>query len=64
MLAEELGHHFTSAGFGIPKQFYNYSERLVITGIEYKALRWAANYLIPENDLLDALRDCIETKVN
>ena len=62
VFAEELGHHFTSAGFGIPKQFYNYSERLVIDRIEYKALRWAANYLIPENDLLDALRDCIETQ--
>ena len=62
VFAEELGHHFTSAGFGIPRQFYNYSERLVIDRIEYKALRWAANYLIPENDLLDALRDCIETQ--
>jgi len=62
VFAEELGHHFTSAGICLPKQFYNYSERLVIDRIEYKALRWAANYLIPENDLLDALRDCIDTQ--
>ena len=57
VFAEELGHHFTSAGTCIPKEFYNYTNRLTISKAEYKALKWAANYLIPENDFLDALRD-------
>ncbi|MBU2703651.1 Zn-dependent peptidase ImmA (M78 family) [Sporomusaceae bacterium BoRhaA] len=58
IMAEELGHHFTSAGICIPRnrEFYCYSERTEITRTEYKALKWAANYLIPEHDLLDAIK--------
>ena len=55
ILAEELGHHFTTSGCFIPRQFYNYSDRLHISKIEFKAIKWAANYLIPENDLLDVI---------
>lgn len=55
ILAEELGHHFTTSGSFIPRQFYNYSDRLHISKIEFKAIKWAANYLIPENDLLDVI---------
>jgi hypothetical protein len=57
IFAEELGHHFTSVGDCLPKQFYNYAHRMIVSRIEYKALRWAASYLIPDNALLDALRD-------
>lgn len=59
IMAEELGHHFTSAGDCLPKQFFNYAHRLTIDKAEYKALKWAANYLIPDKDLLKALRDGI-----
>ncbi|MDF2857248.1 MAG: hypothetical protein K0Q87_3099 [Neobacillus sp.] len=55
ILAEELGHHFTTVGYYIPREFYNYSDRLHISKIEYKAMRWAAEYLVPENDLLDVI---------
>ncbi len=55
VLAEELGHHFTTCGCFIPRQFYNHSDRLHISKIEFKAMRWAVNYLIPENDLLDVI---------
>lgn len=55
VLAEELGHHFTTVGQCIPKQFYNYGTRLATSKAEYKALRWAANYLIPEDHLLDVI---------
>jgi Zn-dependent peptidase ImmA (M78 family) len=61
VMAEELGHHFTSVGNCIPREFYNYSARQYINKAEYKALRWAANYLIPDSLLLDAFHDCIDT---
>jgi len=57
VMAEELGHHFTSAGEQIAKRYYSTFERLTIDKIEYKALRWAANYLVPEDDLLDAIKE-------
>ena len=55
VFAEELGHHFTTAGQHIAKRYYSTQDRLTIDKIEYKALRWAANFLIPENFLLDAI---------
>ncbi len=62
IMAEELGHHFTSVGNCLPYQFYHYSARLSISKTEYKALRWAALHLISDDDLLDALRDGVDTK--
>lgn len=60
VMAEELGHHFTSSGDSIAKRHYSTQDRLTIDKIEYKALRWAANYLVPENGLLDAITSGIE----
>lgn len=60
VMAEELGHHFTSVGNCIPKEFYNYTARQHIDKTEYKALRWAANYLISDDALLDAFRDGLD----
>lgn len=57
IMGEELGHHYTSTGCCIPFEFYNYADRITVSKVEYKAMRWAANHLIPDNDLLDALRD-------
>jgi len=57
VLAEELGHHFTSIGERSSQKHHSLQDRLTIDKIEYKALRWAANFLVPEDDLLDALRD-------
>jgi len=56
VLAEELGHYFTSVGVCITREFYQYSKRIAISRAEYRALRWAANHLIPEDDLLDILK--------
>lgn len=61
ILAEELGHHFTSVGNIISREFHNYSTRQSISKAEYKALRWAANYLISDDDLLNAFHDCVDT---
>lgn len=57
VLAEELGHHFTTVGDNLPKQFYHYRDRLTISKAEYKALRWAAEYLIPKKQLLQTLNN-------
>jgi Zn-dependent peptidase ImmA (M78 family) len=57
IMAEELGHHFTSVGDCLPKQFYNYAHRVTVSKTEYKAMRWAANYLIPDDDLLNILKE-------
>ena len=57
VLAEELGHHFTTTGDCLPRQFFNYSHRMTINKAEYKALRWAANYLISDNALINVLRE-------
>jgi hypothetical protein len=61
IMAEELGHHFTTIGDCIPRKFYNHSNRLYVSKIEYKALRWAANYLIDDNDLKIAIQNGIHT---
>lgn len=61
VFAEELGHHFTSGYCSIPREFYNYAARVGISKMERKAMKWAAHYLVPDNDLLDALRDNIFT---
>ncbi len=51
VLAEELGHHFTSAGDRIIKAKLNYQEALEISRQEYRAMVWAARFLIPIEDL-------------
>lgn len=61
IMAEELGHHFTTTGDCLPCQFYNYTHRMNISRAEYKAIRWAANYLISDDALLDAFRDFVDT---
>lgn len=57
IMAEELGHHFTSVGDCLPKQFYNYGMRRQIDKVEYKALRWAAYHLICNNEFLNAINE-------
>jgi len=56
VLAEELGHYFTTVGDAVPKTHYHYHNRLEISRAEYRALRWAAQYLIPLDKLLKAAR--------
>ena len=57
ILAEELGHYFTSIGVNIPMKYIKYSEHLKIDKCEEKAIRWAANYLIPLPELIDLLKN-------
>ena len=55
VLAEELGHHFTTTGNALPHNFFSIKNRLEVANAEYQALRWAALYLIPEEQLAAAL---------
>ncbi len=61
VLAEELGHHFCTVGNTLPQQFYHYRNRLCVSQSEYRALKWAAEYLMPEDELGEAFHSgCIE----
>lgn len=61
IMAEELGHHFTTVGIHTPQEYHNYTDRLRIDRCEHKALRWAANYLIPDQQLRAVFHDGIDT---
>ena len=54
ILAEELGHHFTSAGSAIPSDLYLFRDRLWTSRIEYRAMKWAAEHLLPRTKMLNA----------
>lgn len=56
VLAEELGHHFTSTHDGLPKTFFHYRDRLKVCREEYRALSWAARFLMPTDKLREAVR--------
>ncbi len=60
VLAEELGHHFTSLG-NLTITSKNYSEKLIKNKQEYKAKSWATNFLISDDEFIQALYDCIST---
>lgn len=55
ILAEELGHHFTTAGKYISQQHMTYFQRLEVSKVEYKAMKWAAETLIPYQNLRRAI---------
>lgn len=52
IFSEELGHHFTSAGHKLPQRHFNYSDRLMISKIEYQAMQWGAKFLISLEKLI------------
>ncbi|PTM59586.1 ImmA/IrrE family metallo-endopeptidase [Desmospora activa] len=56
VLAEELGHHYTSVGIGVPVTHTLYRDRNKLTQDEHRAKRWAAEYLLPLDKLLRAFR--------
>jgi len=58
VLAEELGHHFTSPVEALPRSGMAYYDRLQHERIESKAVRWAADFLIPTEQLLSRIEDC------
>lgn len=57
VLAEELGHHYTTTINAIPQTFFHYRDRLEVSRAEYRALRWAAEYLIPKDRLESVIKN-------
>jgi hypothetical protein len=56
VFAEELGHHFTTAGNAIPVTYFHYADRLAVSKAEYLAQKWAALFLMPLDDVVYAVR--------
>lgn len=59
VMAEELGHHFTTSTKCLHNVCFNYSDRLAISRVEYRALRWAARYLISSDQLDKSIKSGI-----
>jgi len=55
VLAEELGHHFTTADDCLCRTYCNYRSRIFVNKAEYQALKWAAEHLIPADQLAQAV---------
>lgn len=60
ILGEELGHHFTTNG-DLISNCKNYNEKLLRNKKEIKAKLWAANFLISDEEFVQALHNCIST---
>lgn len=60
VLAEEVGHHFTSM-CNLTIESKNYSEKLIKNKQELRAKSWAASFLINDDEFLQALCNCIST---
>ena len=57
VFAEELGHHFTSAGTNALKPHFHFVDKLLYSRDEYRAMKWAVDYLIPEKELGYAINE-------
>lgn len=49
VMAEELGHHFTTFGDTLTRTYFHYSDRLNTSQAEFRAYKWAARYLMPKD---------------
>lgn len=58
VLSEELGHHFTTVG-DLTQKSKNYSEKLYKNKKELLAKKWGANFLVSDDEFVQALNDCI-----
>ena len=55
VLSEEFGHHFTTIG-DTTAEYYSYTERLLTNKKEILALKWATEFLLPLNEVIDAFK--------
>lgn len=57
ILAEEIGHHLTTVGDILPYGYAHHSNQYTnINKQELKALKWATDFLVPTNDLIEFLK--------
>lgn len=61
ILAEELGHHFTTHG-NLLEISKDYSEKLIKNKKENISRKWASNFLVSDAEFVQALLDCISNK--
>lgn len=61
IMAEELGHYFTTTG-NLIEPSKNYMEKIIKSKKELLARKWAANYLISDEEFVQALLSCINSK--
>lgn len=61
IMAEELGHHFTTTG-NLIEPSKNYMEKIIKSKKELLARKWAANYLISDEEFVQAILNCINNK--
>lgn len=57
VLAEEIGHYRTTIGDITPRKYMCYRDRLKVDKMELLALRWATDFMVPTENLLDILRE-------
>ncbi|WP_447409775.1 ImmA/IrrE family metallo-endopeptidase [Clostridium perfringens] len=60
VLAEELGHHFTSSG-NLTSESITYSDKLNKSKQEKRARIWASNFLISDNEIIGTILQNINT---
>lgn len=56
VLAEEIGHHFTTVG-DCTAEYYCYSDRLIVNKKETLALKWATEFLMPIEEIIDYVKN-------
>ncbi len=56
VLAEELGHHFTTTKNALPPKYQNIREKIKVGRAEFQARRWAAQYLMPLDRVIESLQ--------
>jgi len=52
VIAEELGHYYTTHGNCAPYSCNSSNDKISHSRVEFRALKWAVNFLIPTKDLL------------
>lgn len=60
ILCEELGHHYTTSG-DLTKAEKN-NKKVQAVKMENRAKKWAANFLISDDELVQALINCISNR--
>lgn len=56
-LAEELGHHIVGRNCGNATKLKSYRDKLLTSWEENKALKWAANFLISDEEFIRAQKE-------
>ncbi|MBS7528555.1 ImmA/IrrE family metallo-endopeptidase [Fusibacter paucivorans] len=57
VLSHELGHYFTSILTNTASHYSDYLVKLNVHRNEFRAVRWACNYLMPDMDVIGAIID-------